>query len=140
MRYYSKISAGLVLTITVPLTTVSIIMGLQGVWIGIVITSFTMIFILHMLKTTYYEISDKHLLIKSGFFFYQVIDIMKISEIRESNNPISSPAASMDRLEIKGKGFSSVLISPKEKTAFIEQIQSIQPEVIFKPRKKHLIK
>ena len=43
------------------------------------------------------------------------IDIKSIRKIIETYNPLSSPAASIDRLEIFYNKFDSILISPKDK-------------------------
>ncbi len=76
------------------------------------------------------------LYIQCGFLYNQQIKISSIRQIKETNNPISSPALSLDRIEIKFDKYSSVLISPKEKEMFIEHLQQINPAIAFITREK----
>ncbi|MNG32447.1 hypothetical protein D3C84_1184630 [compost metagenome] len=75
--------------------------------------------------------------IKCGFFKSQNIGIKTILKISETYNPLSSPAGSIDRLEIVYNKFDSILISPKDKKAFIEDLKIINPtiEVNFRMNK-----
>jgi len=78
---------------------------------------------------TYYIISDNQLFINCGFFFKKTVSIDTIKKISETNNFISSPVASVDRLEISFNKYDSVIISPKEKSEFIEGLLSIKPGI-----------
>jgi hypothetical protein len=60
------------------------------------------------------------------------IDIHQIKRIEETNSPLSSPAASFDRIEITYNKFDSVIISPKEKLGFIQDILQINPSIEVK--------
>lgn len=76
------------------------------------------------------EESGKFLLqIKIGHFNYTKIDISTIKKIQKTRNIISSPAASMDRLEISHSKFDSVIVSPKNKTDFVHQLLLINPSI-----------
>ncbi len=60
------------------------------------------------------------------------IDITKITAIKRSYNPLSSPAASLKRLEIKfhHKGLPmTALISPVRESEFIENLKEINPNI-----------
>jgi len=59
-----------------------------------------------------------------------------IRKIEETNNPLSAPALSIDRLEIHFNKFDSLLISPKNKKDFIADLQQINPEINYIPKKK----
>jgi hypothetical protein len=76
------------------------------------------------------------LAIKCGFLFNKTINIQTIKKITETNNPISSPATSLDRLEIVYGKFDSVIISPKKKVEFIADIKSLNPNVEVKLKKR----
>lgn len=76
------------------------------------------------------------LYIQCGFLYNQQIKISSIRQIKETNNPISSPALSLDRIEIKFDKYNSVLISPKEKEMFIKHLQQINPGIAFITREK----
>lgn len=127
-KYPSKISLGLVVFILAILIGTSIPMFSPLVWFGLIINLLTLAFVAYLLVTTYYLIDGNYLSIKAGFLFNKKIDIGRIYKISETNNPISAPAASLDRLEIN-YDHGSVLISPKDKSSFIEHIRQINPQI-----------
>lgn len=98
-------------------------------WMGPAILLPIIIFITHTFITTYYTIDNNLLIIKCGFLYKTTIDIQQIRKIRETNNPISSPATSIDRLEIFYEKNGSVLISPKHKMQFINELKSLNPDI-----------
>ena len=87
-------------------------------------------FILHMFFNTTYKIEKEKLYIKCGFFNYNPVNIGEMKKISKSSNIISSPAASFDRIEIRYGKFDELIISPKHKTKFVEDLQKINPEII----------
>lgn len=105
-------------------------------WLGIAILLPLIVFMIHMIMTTYYTINGNSLTIKCGFLFNKTIDISSIKKISETNNPISSPATSIDRLEITYGKYNSVIISPKQKQQFINDITTLNPKVEVKFKKK----
>lgn len=107
-------------------------------WVAFFIISTTISFICYLFLSIKYAIEKENLNVKCGFFINQNIDIKTISKISETYNPLSSPAASIDRLEIKYNKSDSVLISPKDKIAFINDLKVINPiiEVEFRKNKK----
>lgn len=86
-------------------------------------------FILPMFINTFYLIDKRQLKIKCGFFSYQPIEIMQVTEVCKTNNIISSPAPSFDRIEIKYGKFDSIIISPKDKVNFTRDLISINPKI-----------
>lgn len=58
---------------------------------------------------------------------------MKIKTIRPTRNPLSSPAMSLDRLELQFKNGEKIMISPKDKVGFKERMKSINFEINFVP-------
>ena len=71
------------------------------------------------------------LTVKNGLGSKSVYDIHTIKSIRPTNNALSSPAASLDRLEIKFTDSNEVLrISPKDKQGFIDHICQINANVV----------
>jgi len=86
---------------------------------------------------TYYEVQNDILKIVSGPRRKQ-IKIKEIISIKRTLNPFTGPALSMDRMSIKYGPYQSVLVSPKEKKAFIEELLKQNPniQVEFKPSKK----
>ncbi len=58
------------------------------------------------------------------------IDIHSIKRIYITNNPLSSPALSLDRIAIVYNTYDEVLISPKLKKEFVEELLKINPTII----------
>jgi hypothetical protein len=58
------------------------------------------------------------------------IDIHSIKRIYKTNNPLSSPALSLDRIAVVYNTYDEVLISPKLKKEFVEELLKINPTII----------
>lgn len=140
--YNSKIGLELVIPLVLIFGTVLFLtLNEEPSWIGILILLPSIFFVVHMFLTTKYTIESDELTIKCGFLFNKTIDIKTIKKITETNNPLSSPATSLDRLEINYGKCDTVIISPKKKKEFIENITTLNPnvEVKFKNKKiRHL--
>ncbi len=77
------------------------------------------IFILWMWLTTVYVIGESHLIIRFGPF-KKTIPLDTIKSVKKTMNPLSSPALSLKRLEIRyGQYDSFVLISPQNRDEFM---------------------
>ncbi|MBC3767097.1 PH domain-containing protein [Neptunicella marina] len=74
-----------------------------------------------LIRSTRYLINHSHLLIQSGPFKW-TIRLADIYAIKPSKNPVSSPALSLDRLDIYYADNKHVLISPADKQAFIKAL------------------
>ncbi|KKX56197.1 hypothetical protein X546_05740 [Brevibacillus borstelensis cifa_chp40] len=79
-------------------------------------------FILWLFSSTYYVIGDKELLIRYGPF-RRAVPLDSIITVRKTSNPASSPALSLKRLEISYGNGSIVLISPKDRDAFLTELR-----------------
>ncbi len=135
--YNSKIGLELVIPLVLIFGTVLFLtLNEEPIWIGILILLPTILFVVHMFLTTKYTIESDELTIKCGFLFNKTIDIKTIKKITETNNPLSSPATSLDRLEINYGKFDTVIISPKKKKEFIENITTLNPNVEVKFKNK----
>lgn len=128
-RFYSKIGLEVVIPIGVILGVTGTLMVIQKAWPGVAIILVTLLFIVHLITTTFYQIEGNNLQIKSGFIVNKLIAINSISKIQKSNSVFSSPAASLDRLEIFYNKYDSVLISPKDKQEFLAQLRNINPAI-----------
>jgi hypothetical protein len=128
-KFKSKIDIWLVLFLGIIFGGAAIRMAIDGVWGGLITIGFAIAFVVHMFMTTFYTIEDKKLIIKCGFLIDISVEVEQIKRISETNNVMSSPALSLDRLEILYNKFDTVMISPKEKNKFIEAIRYINPEV-----------
>ncbi|WP_417346948.1 PH domain-containing protein [Ferrimonas sp.] len=74
-----------------------------------------------LLVSTKYVVSDEMLRVQAGPFSWQ-IDIVSIRSVRETRSPVSSPALSLDRLEISYGSGQTIMVSPKEKARFLKAI------------------
>lgn len=129
-RYHAKIGLEIAVPLYGILITVLILMSIhEPRMLGLMIMLPLLALISYMFTHTYYDINGDQLHIVAAPFYKASIPIHSITSIIETRNIISSPATSLDRLAISGKKFSSVLISPKEKEAFIEHILSVNPNV-----------
>ncbi|GAA0870920.1 PH domain-containing protein [Gangjinia marincola] len=133
-KYPSKISYPLLiiivlgfLAIIVPNAINTKVEFQQIVLLGIVIIVFALI--LHMFLSTYYLIENEYLRIKCGVFSYKPISIHEIKEISKTNSFMSAPAPSFDRIEITYRKFDSILISPKDKLGFAQQLKEINQDI-----------
>jgi hypothetical protein len=133
--YKSKIGIEFVIPISVLLSWIIYTSVIEKKWIGLFIIILTSIFICYTFLSIKYTIEKENLNIKCGFFVSKNIDIKTIRKISETNNLLSSPAGSIDRLEIIYTKFDSILISPKDKKAFIEDLKIINPTIEVNYRK-----
>lgn len=136
--FKSKVGVELLAPLVIIMTTVVVLLMMTGAysWTVLIIPVLTSVFIIHMFLTTYYTITSDELRIHCGFLMNKPISIATITKIKETSDPTSAPAISLDRLRIEyGKG-SSILISPKEKQVFIEMILSRNPAIEVKYKKK----
>lgn len=76
-----------------------------------------------LVATTYYKIEADHLFISCGPVEKRV-PLSEITGITPTNNPLSSPALSLDRLRIDYGQGQSVMISPRDKDGFIRDLNA----------------
>lgn len=96
-------TGGLLGAALVPIATVGV-----PVWLGV---------------STRYILSDRELLIRAGPLRWRV-PLQEINVIEPTRNPLSSPALSFDRLRIDYARGRSVMISPRNKDAFLRDIEA----------------
>lgn len=78
---------------------------------------------------TFYVVSEGMLYIHSGPF-KSTYDVNLIYSVNDTKNPISAPALSIDRMEVKGQGIY-IIISPEDKTGFVEALQKENPNITY---------
>lgn len=128
-RYKSKIGRSIVLFLIIVLGSVSAIMIYNQEWVGLSIILASVAFIYAIFSSTYYDVDDSNLVISSSFMYKRTIPINSIIKISETKNPLSAPALSLDRLEIKPQKGEAVMISPKDKIEFINHLRRINPKI-----------
>lgn len=134
--YKSKIGLELVIPVALVIGGTSILFVIENVWSGLLINLSVVAFIWYTFNTTIYIIKNDQLFVRCGFFVNETIEIGKIKKVTETRNMMSSAAASLDRLEILYDTFESVLVSPKEKMGFIDQLKEINPSIEVKLKEK----
>jgi hypothetical protein len=128
-KYTSKIDLFLLLSLIIVLGGGTVFMLYQEIWVGLVIMLLTSLFIAHLFLNTYYLIDAQVLAIRSGVLVNMKVSIHDIKEIVETRDAISSPALSLDRLYIRYHRQSDVIVSPKDKEGFIQQLLLINPSI-----------
>jgi hypothetical protein len=88
------------------------------------IFAFVLVLFFLLAKTIKYRIEVGNLMI-----WNTKIEIKSIRKIYRTNNPLSSPALSLDRLAIVYNKFDEILISPKERNEFIDELLKINPSI-----------
>lgn len=131
LKYPSKIDLKLLVIVdAILMANLVWMIYLQSV-IGIIIIALTSAFVIHVFVTTYYVVTSDHfLIVKSSFLINKKISIQDITSIKESNNILSSPALSFDRIEIKYKD-GSILVSPREKEKFIQELKARNATILY---------
>lgn len=74
-----------------------------------------------LLMSTYYRVDAGLLEVRSGPFRW-TIPVSEIAEVRKSRSVLSSPALSLDRMEIKYSRGQSILLSPRDRGGFLNAI------------------
>ena len=135
--YPTKVSATLVLIISLIMGCILVPYAIKSMWIP-----FTIILILHflllfMLANIKYVITESQLIIDQslGKWGKEVIDISTIKSIEPTHTILGAPASSLDRLRISYNKYDDIIISPRRKEEFIRQLQSINPQIVFKEKK-----
>jgi hypothetical protein len=78
---------------------------------------------------TRYTLDSKLLIAQSGPFKWRV-PISDITSITPTNNPLSSPALSLDRLRIDYGRSETIMISPRDKEQSVRDIEALRRDVV----------
>lgn len=80
-------------------------------------------------STEYTITEDGVLKIKCGFLYNKHFDINKIKSVAKTGNLISSPAPSLDRIELTYGKFDSIVISPNDKNRFAKELTKVNSKI-----------
>lgn len=98
--------------------------GLILAFVGLIL------FILSFFMMISYEVNEDKLVIRTFIFGKQTIAIADITSVKKTYNPLSAPAMSINRLEIKyGTKYDYALISPVRRQEFIAELLKINPDI-----------
>lgn len=76
--------------------------------------------------STGYTITETHLIVRSAFIVSR-IPLADIKRVKPTRNPLSSPALSLNRLEIRTKKGLGPLISPQRQDEFLQLLRERCP-------------
>ena len=127
--FRSKIDIRLLLIIVAVFTILSIKVTNTQSWAIIITSAVVMLAMLGLILGLKYVISGDKLYIHYGIYFKRPIEIDKITKLSETRNPLSSPAASLDRIAIRYNSYDEVMISPKDKAEFIAELLKINNKI-----------
>ena len=135
--YPTKVSVTLVLIISLIMGCILVPYAIKSMWIPFIIILLLHFLFLFMLANIKYVITESQLIIDQslGKWGKEVIDISTIKSIEPTHTILSAPASSLDRLRISYNKYDEVVISPRRKEEFISQLQSINPQIVFKEKK-----
>ena len=123
--YKSKIDWWILLLILV-IFGYPILEGIQTNQYGLSITMISILIVIFwMFSKIKYVIEGTMLKV-----WWVKIDIHSIKRIYKTNNLLSSPALSLDRIAIAYNTYDEVLISPKLKKEFVDELLKINPSII----------
>jgi len=95
-----------------PLTAVFLLVGIEVLVLALIAVT---------LRSTRYEVTGHEVVVRSPPFRWR-IEIERIESIRPSRSPVSSPALSFDRLEIRYDGDRRILVSPRDREGFLAAV------------------
>ena len=87
-----------------------------------IVVSASVVLPLWLLLQTYYTVTESTLEIRSGPFRW-TIERSSIRSISPTRSAVSSPALSLDRLEIRYGAGRSILVSPRDRKGFLEALR-----------------
>ncbi|MBR3495778.1 MAG: PH domain-containing protein [Prevotella sp.] len=135
--YPTKVSATLVLIISLIMGCILVPYAIKNLWVPFIIILLLHFLLLFMLANIKYVINESQLIIDQslGKWGKEVIDISTIKSIEPTHTILGAPASSLDRLRISYNKYDDIIISPRRKEEFIRQLQSINPQIVFKEKK-----
>lgn len=97
--------------------------------LGLALLSLVGLFFTYLYLSTTYAIGDGALHVRSGFILKERVEISKITRISRARDVLAAPAFSFDRLVIRYGNDRSILISPKDRKAFLNDLLAINPAI-----------
>lgn len=128
--YKSKIDIALPILMLSGMMAPLIMFVKEQDWLGLGILAATLFFLAYLFYYTDYTITGNNLRVRSGFLVNKKIDIMTIRSIKQTDSLWSAPAGSItDRIEIEYAISQKVVISPKDKDDFVNELLKINPTI-----------
>ena len=99
--------------------------------VGAIIVSGIVLLLLSIWFRTDYEIRDGRLFITSGPY-YKSIPIDRITSVRKTTNPFTSPSLTIRKLEIQFGTYGVVSVGPKDRDELIRALREENPEIVVR--------
>ena len=131
--YPTKVSITLILIISIIMGCILISLAVSSKWIPFFIDLLLYVSLVYLMVSIKYEINESQLIIHQAMG-KMVIDINTIKSIEPTHTILSAPASSLDRLRINYNKYDDIVISPRRKEEFIRQLQTINPNIVFKEK------
>lgn len=128
--YRSKVDTWLLIVIIAAMgaglvgAVAALLAGGHEMWWAIVPVALAVALPAWVLTSTFYRLTDDELLVRSGPFSWR-IPTAEIHRVTSTNNPLSSPALSLQRLKIEYGNGKRIMISPENQTEFIADLKSV---------------
>lgn len=125
----SKVDRWIVALMILPLGISVVVMGaalranppLPALLLLVGIELLVLTLIVGTVRSTRYEVTAHEVVVRSPPFRWRIA-IDSIESIRPSRSPVSSPALSLDRLEIRYDGDRRILVSPRDREGFLAAV------------------
>jgi uncharacterized membrane protein YdbT with pleckstrin-like domain len=99
-------------------------------WMVFVVMIATFGLVMYLLYDTNYTITEGNLKVHSGFIVNKNIPIATIQSVKKTDSLMSSPASSLsDRIEVFYGNKKSVIISPKDRKEFLNELLKQNTEI-----------
>ena len=131
--YPTKVSITLILIISLIMGCILISLAVSSKWIPFFINLLLYVSVVYLMVSIKYEINESQLIIHQAMG-KMVIDINTVKSIEPTHTILSAPASSLDRLRINYNKYDDIVISPRRKEEFIRQLQTINPNIVFKEK------
>lgn len=130
--YRSKVDIWLAVVVFTPLFIVLFIDAGKGDYESFYFLLPVIALIVSLYWQIKYKIEEGYLKVTAGIFGTAKVPVSEIKSVGKTYNPLSAPALSINRLEVKYGKFNYLLISPHNRDAFINELKAINPAIDIK--------
>jgi hypothetical protein len=128
MIFYSKRSIWLGLIIFLPLLSVTLDALVNKSLEALILPLVFLALVTWLWFGTRYIIKDGVLKVWAGFIPYPHVPIAKIERIKPTKSMLAAPACSLDRILVQYGSSDYIIVSPKDKQAFIKALRVINSD------------
>lgn len=133
--YKSKVDTWLVLVVVAAVVVVLLPLFSGFSWAYLLAASGVLVCLVPVFALLFsirYIVEGDKLTVSCGILGSSTYDIMSMRSIRPTRTLLSSPAASLNRIELRfsARRMRPLIISPKDKSGLIASLKSINPSII----------